>query len=74
MRNEETAWDTKAPAFTVKVRGALDAEGNLVAFDYDARAADYNHLGYNEPDTVLIAQLMGSRRATPAPGRAAIPV
>ena len=73
MRNEETAWDTKAPAFVVKVRGGLDAQGNLVAYDYHARAADYNHLGYNEPDTVLIAQLMGSRRATPAKGGAAMP-
>src|ERR1700691_2637642 len=73
MRNEETAWDTKAPAFTVKLRGGLDAEGNLVALDYNARAADYNHLGYNEPDTVLIAQLMGIRRAIPATGSAATP-
>src|SRR5271163_4720494 len=71
MRDEETAWDTKAPAFTLKLRGGLDAEGNLVAFDYSAQAADYNHVGYNEPDTVLIAQLMGSRRATPAAGSAA---
>ena len=63
MRNEETAWDTKGPAFAFKMRGALDAQGNLVALDYDARAADYNHVGYNEPDTVLIAQLMGMRRA-----------
>ena len=73
MRNEETAWDTKAPAFAVKVRGGLDAAGNLVALDYDARAADYNHVGYNEPDTVLIAQLMGIRRAKPAEGSAATP-
>jgi CO/xanthine dehydrogenase Mo-binding subunit len=73
MRNEETAWDTKGPAFAVKVRGALDAQGNLLAFDYDARAADYNHLGYNEEDTVLIAQLMGRRRAQPAGGGAATP-
>ncbi len=51
------------------LRGALDAQGNLVAFDYVARAADYNHLGYNEPDTVLIAQLMGARRAKPAAGQ-----
>jgi nicotinate dehydrogenase subunit B len=51
----------------------LDAEGNLVAFDYSAQAADYNHLGYNEPDTVLIAQLMGIRRAKPAAGSAATP-
>ncbi len=27
MRNEETAWDTKAPAFAVKMRGGLDAGG-----------------------------------------------
>src|SRR5262249_5792645 len=73
MRNEETAWDTKGPAFTFKLRGALDAQGNLVALDYEARSADYNHVGYNEPDTVLIAQLMGSRRDRPAAGSAATP-
>jgi CO/xanthine dehydrogenase Mo-binding subunit len=73
MRNEETAWDTKGPAFTFKLRGALDAQGNLTAFDYTARAADHNHVGYNEPDTVLIAQLMGKRRASPNPGSSATP-
>src|SRR6185312_12234855 len=73
MRQEETAWDTKGPAFTFKMRGGLDAQGNLVAYDYNARAADFNHLGYNEPDTVLIAQLMGARRARPATGSAATP-
>src|SRR5207247_5244895 len=62
MRHEETAWDTKGPAYAVKIRGGLDAEGNLVAVDYEARAADHNHLGYNEHDTVLIAQLSGMRR------------
>jgi len=73
MRNEETAWDTKGPAFACTLRGGLDAQGNLVAYDYMARSADYNHLGYNEADTVLIAQLMGARRAKPATGSAATP-
>jgi CO/xanthine dehydrogenase Mo-binding subunit len=73
MRDEETAWDTKGPAFVVKMRGGLDAEGRLVAYDYHARSCDYNHVGYNEPDTVLIAQLMGSRRTKPASGSAATP-
>jgi nicotinate dehydrogenase subunit B len=73
MRSEETAWDTKAPAFTVTSRGALDADGNLIALDYTCQSADYNHLGYNESDTVLIAQLMGVRRATPAEGSGATP-
>ena len=73
MRDEETAWDTKSPAFLVKVRGALDASGTLIAYDYQARSCDHNHVGYNEPDTVLIAQLMGSRRSTPAAGSSATP-
>ena len=73
MRDEETAWDTKGPAYAISMRGGLDGRGNLVALEYDARAADYNHVGYNEPDTVLIAQLMGTKRATPASGSAAMP-
>jgi CO/xanthine dehydrogenase Mo-binding subunit len=73
MRNEETAWDSKGPAFTFKLRGALDAQDNLTAFDYNAQAADYNHLGYNEPNTVLIAQLMGGRPQRPAAGSAGNP-
>jgi CO/xanthine dehydrogenase Mo-binding subunit len=73
MRHEETAWDTKGPAFTFKLRGGLDAQGNLVALEYLARVADYAHIGYNEPDTVLIAQLMGRRPPNPAPGGAAQP-
>ena len=73
MRNEETAWDTKGPAFAFNLRGGLDAEGNLVALDYRARVADYAHVGYNEPDTVLIAQLMGIRPLRPAPGGSSPP-
>jgi nicotinate dehydrogenase subunit B len=73
MRQEETAWDTKGPAFAFKIRGGLDAQGNLIALDFEARAVDHNHVGYNEPDTVLIAQLMGQRRSTPARGSSGAP-
>ena len=73
MRHEETGWDTKGPAFTFKMRGGLDAQGRLVALDYNAQAADYCHVGYNEADTVLVAQLMGRRRATPNAGSAGTP-
>ncbi|WP_419934435.1 molybdopterin cofactor-binding domain-containing protein [Candidatus Palauibacter sp.] len=68
MRHEETAWDTKGPAFAIDLRGGLDADGNLLALDYRARIANYAHLGYNQADTVLIAQLMGMRPERPAPG------
>jgi CO/xanthine dehydrogenase Mo-binding subunit len=73
MRDEETAWDSKAPAFLVKMRGALDANGNLTGYEYNARAADLNHLGYNDPQTTLIAQLMGTRAARPGGGSASLP-
>jgi len=73
MRDEEQAWDTKGPAFTCKLRGALDAQGNMVAFDYASQCCNYGHVGYNEPDTVLIAQLMGIRRAQPNAGGGAFP-
>jgi nicotinate dehydrogenase subunit B len=73
MRQEETAWDTKGPAYTFKMRGGLDGQGNLVAYDYEARGLDHNHLGYNEFDTVLIAQLTGARKKEPARGGAAMP-
>jgi CO/xanthine dehydrogenase Mo-binding subunit len=73
MRDEETAWDTKGPAYAFRLRGGLDAAGNLTVLDYEARAADYAHVGYNEPDTVLIAQLMGIRPARVSPGGAATP-
>ena len=67
-RHEETAWDTKGPAFAFDLRGGLDAEGNLVALDYRARIANYAHVGYNQARTVLIAQLMGLRPERPSPG------
>jgi CO/xanthine dehydrogenase Mo-binding subunit len=73
MRHEEAAWDTKGPAYAIRLRGGLDAQGGLIALEYEARAADHNHLGYNEFDTVLIAQLAGMRRATPARGGASTP-
>jgi len=73
MRDEETAWDTKGPPYTFTLRGGLNAEGNVVAFDYLAQSADYNHVGYNEAETVLIAQLIGSRKDTPNAGRATTP-
>jgi nicotinate dehydrogenase subunit B len=73
MRDEETAWDTKGPAYTFKLRGGLDAQGDLVAIDYESRAIDHNHLGYNDPDTVLVAQLMGIRPAQAARGGASTP-
>jgi nicotinate dehydrogenase subunit B len=72
-RNEEAAWDTKGPAHVFKLRGGLDAQGKVIALEYDVCALDHNHLWYNEPETVLIAQLMGRRPERPAGGSAETP-
>jgi CO/xanthine dehydrogenase Mo-binding subunit len=73
MRDEEAAWDTKGPPYVIKLRGALDATGKVEAIEYQAFAIDDNHLNYNDPDTVLIAQLMGRRPQRPGRGSAATP-
>ncbi len=73
MRDEEAAWDTKGPPYVFKLRGALDAAGKVQAIEYQAFAIDDNHLNYNDPDTVLIAQLMGRRPQQPGRGSAATP-
>ncbi len=70
MRHDETAWDTKGPAFAIDLRGGLDPDGNVVALDYQGRIANYAHVGYNQARTVLIAQLMGFRPERPSPGGA----
>jgi CO/xanthine dehydrogenase Mo-binding subunit len=57
----------------MKLRGALDAQGNLTAFEWNGRACDQNHVGYNEPDSVLIAQLSGQHRAQPSRGTSSTP-
>ena len=35
MRQEETGWDTKGPAYAVRMRGGLDATGAVVALDFE---------------------------------------
>jgi nicotinate dehydrogenase subunit B len=37
MRNDGTGWDPKGPASIHKVRAAIDASGNVVAYDYLSR-------------------------------------
>ncbi|MBW8866378.1 MAG: xanthine dehydrogenase family protein molybdopterin-binding subunit [Acidobacteria bacterium] len=60
-------------AFLAKEAGRPVRVQRMLNEETDARAADYCHVGYNEPDTVLIAQLMGRRRTTPAAGSAGLP-
>jgi CO/xanthine dehydrogenase Mo-binding subunit len=63
----------------MKWKGALDEAGNLTAWQYVDICSSQNHLNYNEPNTVLIAQLQGRRLRnsagviTPAGGNTSSP-
>ena len=73
MSDEETAWDTKSPAFLVKMRGALDAAGNLVALRLQRAIAATTIISATTSRHRLIAQLMGTRRPGRPAGSASIP-
>ena len=74
MRDEETAWDTKGPAYTFKMRGGLDAQGNLVALRLRrARRRLQSPRLQRARHGADRAAHRACRRATPARGGAATP-
>ena len=61
MRDQGTAWDPKAPASIHRVRAALDASGNVIAYDFLSKGfsrIDVNSNGSNPRDT-LAGQTLG---------------
>ena len=60
MRWDEHGWDQFGPAQATDVRAGIDANGNLVAYDYTA----YNH-GWTQ-----VIESAAELAGTPAPGRA----
>ena len=74
MRQEETAWDTKGPAFTFKLRGGLDAQGQPGRLRFRFPSRRLQSRGYNEAETVLISQLMGIRKPIAKQRRRAQPL
>lgn len=61
MRSDGTAWDPKGPPLTVRLRGGLDAQGEVLAFDYEARgfSGRVRPSSTSEPGDALSAQLIG---------------
>ena len=64
MRHEATAWDPKAPAALILVRGALDNAGNVIAFDWDNRSFSHQDVAPSEnpPGETLLGQFQGLGR------------
>lgn len=50
MREQGTAWDPKGPAMVERARAALDAQGNVIAYDFTAKGFSRIHISTNEAD------------------------
>ena len=74
MRDEETAWDTKAPGVPGEdARRLWMRRGIWPGIRITPARATTITWDTTSPDTTLIAQLMGQRRARPAAGSASTP-
>ncbi len=61
MRNEGTGWDPKAPASIHRARAAVDAAGNVIAYEFTSKALSRVDVTPNEsqPRDTLAGQLRG---------------
>ena len=61
MRMDATAWDPKGPACVHRARAALDAAGNVVAYEFIAKGFSRQHIATNESDPAdsLVGQSIG---------------
>jgi nicotinate dehydrogenase subunit B len=61
MRDQGTAWDPKAPASIHKARAAIDASGNVIAYDYLSKGFSRIDVDTNgsQPKDTLAGQTLG---------------
>jgi nicotinate dehydrogenase subunit B len=57
-RADEFAWEPKGPAMVSRVRGGLDAEGNVIAWDYEVWTPTHSTRPGGEPAGVLAGELV----------------
>ena len=64
MRHEGHAWDPKAPATIINLRGGLDAGGKVAAFDYHWKGVSGQEVGTsgNEAGDTLVGMALGFTR------------
>ncbi|MBI4468428.1 MAG: xanthine dehydrogenase family protein molybdopterin-binding subunit [Acidobacteria bacterium] len=60
MRYEGIAWDPKGPGALYRMRGGLDAAGNVIAYDWDNRSFDHQEVSSGEitPGDTLVGQFL----------------
>ena len=65
MRHDEHGWDPKGPAMVMEARGGLDAQGMVVAWDYDVWTPTHSTRPNGQPGTLLAGQLAGRPATRP---------
>jgi CO/xanthine dehydrogenase Mo-binding subunit len=63
-REDEFAWEPKAPAMVMEMRGGLDAQGNVVAWDYQVWSPSHTARP-RFAGQLLAAQLLSGQRDQP---------
>jgi nicotinate dehydrogenase subunit B len=67
-RQDEMAWENFGMAFVIDQRAGVDADGNLVAWDYEAWSpALGGRPGYERPGNVVTGALVGGQPVAVAP-------
>lgn len=61
MRADGTAWDPKGPPYVIRMRGGLDAKGNVVAWSFESRcfSGSLRAAGALKAGDTLAGQLLG---------------
>jgi CO/xanthine dehydrogenase Mo-binding subunit len=73
-RKDEMAWENYGFAFLIDQRAAVDKDGTLVAWDYEAWSPGLGgRPGYDTPGNVITGSLVGFAPAAPAPRSPAPP-
>ena len=60
MRHDEHGWEPKGPAMSIDVRAGLDAQGQVVAWDYAVTTPTHSTRPAGQAGNLLAGQLTGS--------------
>jgi nicotinate dehydrogenase subunit B len=65
MRYDEHGWEPLGPAMVMEVRGGLDAQGNVVAWDYHVWTPTHSSRPNGSAGSLLAGSLVGMSAGTP---------
>src|SRR5207247_1196037 len=65
MRNDEHAWEPLGPAMVMEVRGGLDQQGNVIAWDFQGWTPTHSSRPNGSAGSLLAGTLTGNPSGTP---------